>query len=85
MTSKEVKGFQFAVLGKDVGVREAAGAGQRVADQGTVILDEPGGVGRVSEESFVFLEVVGFGVGGRGAANSRHGDRTGDYADLQEV
>ena len=39
---------------------EAARAGQRVADQGVVILDEPGGVVWVGEEGFVLLQVVGF-------------------------
>ena len=43
---------------------EAAGAGQRVADQGTVILDESGGGVRIGKESFVFLQVVDFGEEG---------------------
>lgn len=64
MILKEVKTFELAVLGKNVRVREAAGAGQRVADQGAIILDESGGVVRVSEESLVFLQVVGFGQEG---------------------
>lgn len=60
VVGKEVKAFELAILGKDVRVREAARAGQRVADQGAVILDEPRGVVRVGKESFMFLQVVGF-------------------------
>ncbi|CAB0575460.1 hypothetical protein CIP107527_02495 [Corynebacterium diphtheriae] len=70
---KEIEAFELAVLGKDVRVGETAGAGQRVADGSAVTLDEPGGVVRVAGERFVFLQVVGFGVGKRGAANHRHG------------
>ncbi|CAB0623574.1 hypothetical protein CIP107550_02432 [Corynebacterium diphtheriae] len=73
VVGKEVETFELAVLGKDVRVGETAGAGQRVADGSAVTLDEPGGVVRVAEERFVFLQVVGFGVGKRGAANHRHG------------
>ena len=61
---KEVEAFEFAVLGKDVRVGEVARAGQRVAHEGAVVLDEPGGVVRVGEEGCVFLQVVGFGEEG---------------------
>ena len=104
---KEVEAFELAVFGEDVGVGEAAGPSEGVAHEGAVILDEPGGVVGVGEESFVFLQVVGLGeeglevgrgvevaeglrkrgdgqfdegvgVGRRGAANRRHGDRIGE-------
>lgn len=64
VAGKEVEAFELAVLGKDVRVGKAAGAGQRVADQGAVILDEPGSVVWVGEVGFVFLQVVGFGEEG---------------------
>ena len=60
MIGKEVEAFELAVLGQDVRMGKAAEASQRVADQGTVILDEPDGVVRIGEEGFVFLQVVGF-------------------------
>lgn len=61
---KEVEAFKFAVIGKDVRVGETAGADQRVAHEGAVVLDEPDGVVWVGEEGFVFLQVVGFGEEG---------------------
>lgn len=86
MIGKEVEAFELAVLGQDVRMGKAAEASQRVADQGTVILDESGGgVVEVTEglrERGDGQFDEGFGVGRSGAADRRHGDRTRDQRGL---